>query len=74
MLTIKVNGQVTKLSIGCRTFITLDVLLTMLGSKDQNVILNGKPVDNQNYGSINVCNGDTLKLDGGNTKIKGVTK
>ncbi len=62
MLTITVNGREMKLSIGCRTFVTLDVLLTMLKATVQKVILNGTAISRNEFGTTTVNNHDTLKL------------
>ena len=62
MLTITVNGREMKLSIGCRTFVTLDVLLTMLKATVQEVILNGTAISRNEFGTTTVNNHDTLKL------------
>ncbi len=62
MLTITVNGREMKLSIGCRTFISLDVLLTMLKATVQEVILNGTAISRNEFGTTTVNNHDTLKL------------
>jgi len=51
-----------KLSIGCRTFVTLDVLLTMLKATVQKVILNGTAISRNEFGTTTVNNHDTLKL------------
>lgn len=62
MLTIKVNGREEQLSIGCRTFISLDVLLRMLESKVVQVTLNGKSIDSHQFGATTVNSGDSLLL------------
>ncbi len=62
MLTITVNGRVMKLSIGCRTFISLDVLLTMLKATVQEVILNGTVIPRHEFGTTTVSNNDILQL------------
>jgi len=62
MLTITVNGQEKKLSIGCRTFISLDVLLKMLAADLQLVTLNGAIISRQEFKNITVKSGDSLLL------------
>jgi sulfur carrier protein ThiS len=62
MLTITVNGQVRKLSIGCRTFISLDVLLEMLEADLQFVTLNGEIISRPEFGNTTVKGGDSLLL------------
>lgn len=62
MLTIMVNGNEKKLNIGCRTFVSLDVLLRILESNDQEVTLNGETVYSQGFGMTTVKCGDTLGL------------
>ena len=62
MLTIKVNGREEKLSIGCRTFISLDVLLRMLESDAEQVTLNGKTVSSHQFKTTTVNSGDSLLL------------
>ena len=63
MLTIKVNGREEKLSIGCRTFVCLDVLLKILESDARNVSLNGETFSSNEFGSITIKGGDSLLLD-----------
>jgi hypothetical protein len=63
MLTITVNGRVQKLSIGCRTFISLDVLLKMLEAAVQVVTLNGETVHWQNFASTEVHSGNELVFE-----------
>lgn len=62
MLTITVNGQTEKLNIGCRTFISLDLLLKILESEDQQVTLNGEAICNSVCAKTIVNSGDTLEL------------
>jgi sulfur carrier protein ThiS len=62
MLTITVNGQQKKLSIGCRTFISLDVLLRMLEADVQSVTLNGEIISRQDFGNTTIKGGDSLQL------------
>lgn len=62
MLTIKVNGREEKLSIGCRTFVSLDVLLKILEADVQMVTLNGKTIPSHDFGQTTVNSGDALKL------------
>ena len=49
MMTIKVNGRVEKLNIGCRTAVFLDVLLRILEVGNQSVTLNGEPVQSHEF-------------------------
>jgi hypothetical protein len=64
MLTIKVNGREEKLSIGCRTFVSLDVLLKILEADVQQVTLNGKIISSRECGNTTVKGGDSLLLNG----------
>ena len=63
MLTITVNGQVRMLSIGCRTFISLDVLLRMLETVVQVVTLKGETVHRQSFATTEVHSGDELAFE-----------
>jgi hypothetical protein len=62
MLTIKVNGHVKKLNIGCRTFVALDVLLKTIGSNPQKVMLNGEGVMSDMFAETTVKGDDALVL------------
>lgn len=62
MLTITVNGREEQLSIGCRTFISLDVLLRMLESDAVQVTLNGTTILSHQFATTDVNNGDSLLL------------
>lgn len=62
MLTIRVNGHEEKLSIGCRTFVSLDVLLKILEADVQEVTLNGEVIRSHEFMKTTVKGGDTLKL------------
>jgi hypothetical protein len=62
MLTITLNGRVEKLNIGCRTFVSLDILLKILEADDQEVTLNGETVRSHEFGKTTVTGGDTLGL------------
>jgi len=62
MMTIKVNGRVEKLNIGCRTAVFLDVLLRILEVGNQSVTLNGEPVQSHEFGTVSVKGGDVLKF------------
>jgi sulfur carrier protein ThiS len=62
MLTIKVNGREEKLGIGCRTFVSLDVLLKILEADARTVTLNGETVHSREFATTTVNSGDTLKL------------
>ncbi len=62
MLTIKVDGREVQLSIGCRTFISLDVLLKILESDAGQVILNGVTILGRGFGDTTVKGGDSLQL------------
>lgn len=62
MLTITVNGSEKKLNIGCRTFVTLEVLLDILEANSEEVTLNGDTICNHEFGKIEVKGGDTLRL------------
>jgi hypothetical protein len=61
-MTIKVNGRVEKLHIGCRTSVFLDVLVKVLEVGGQSVTLNGEPVHSNEFGSVSVKGGDVLKF------------
>lgn len=69
MLSIKVNGREEKLGIGCRTFVSLDVLLRILEADVLEVILNGEAVHSGEFTKTTVHGGDTLKLDFANSKL-----
>jgi hypothetical protein len=62
MLTVTVNGRVEKLNIGCRTFVSLDVLLKILSADDSDVTLNGTKISSNNVASTLVMGGDSLAL------------
>ena len=64
MLTITVNGCEEKLNIGCRTFVSLDVLLKILSATESAVTLNGKKISSNNIVSTIVNGGDSLALSG----------
>jgi sulfur carrier protein ThiS len=64
MLTITVNGSEEKMNIGCRTFVSLDVLLKILSANDSAVTLNGKKISSSNATSTIVKGGDSLVLPG----------
>jgi hypothetical protein len=64
MLTITVNGCEEKLNIGCRTFISLDVLLSILSAADTAVTLNGTKISRDNVANTIVNGGDSLLLPG----------
>ena len=62
MLTVTVNGREEKLNIGCRTFISLDVLMKLLAADNQEVTLNGEAVHSHEIGKTTVKGGDTIKF------------
>ena len=64
MLTITVNGCEEKLNIGCRTFVSLAVLLKILSATESAVTLNGKKISSNNIVSTIVNGGDSLALSG----------
>lgn len=64
MLTIMLNGRKAKLNIGCRTFVTLDVLLGLLSAGDSAVTLNNEQVSGRNAAQTIVKDGDSLALPG----------
>jgi hypothetical protein len=64
MLTITVNGSEEKMNIGCRTFVSLDILLKILSANDSAVTLNGKKISSSNVTSTIVKGGDSLVLPG----------
>ena len=64
MLTIRVNGREEKLNIGCRTVVSLDILLKNLEADVQQVTLNGTIISSQECGNITVKGGDSLLLNG----------
>jgi hypothetical protein len=63
MLIIKVNGREEKLSIGCRTFVYLDVLLKILKADVGQVTLNGETINSHLFGTTPVNGGDTLLMN-----------
>ncbi len=63
MLAITVNGQETKLNIGCRTFVGLDVLLKIIEADCRNVHLNGIVIRSREFGKTTVKGGDSLLLE-----------
>jgi hypothetical protein len=64
MLTITVNGSEMKVNIGCRTFVSLDVLLRILEGNDSSVTLNGRKIGRDDVTSTLVQGGDSLALPG----------
>lgn len=62
MLTIKIDGRDEQMSIGCRTFVSLDVLLRMLESDAAQVTLNGTEISRRHFETTTVNNGDSLLL------------
>lgn len=62
MLAIKVDGHEAQLSIGCRTFVSLDVLLGMLESDAAQVTLNGTTISRRHFETTTVNSGDSLLL------------
>jgi len=62
MLTIMVNGREEKVSIGCRTFVSLDVLLNILESSAQQVTLNGVTIRSHEFSQTTVNGGDVIKM------------
>lgn len=62
MLTIIVNGREVKVSIGCRTFVSLDVLLRILKVGPVEVRLNGETVLCAEFERSVVKGGDTLSF------------
>jgi sulfur carrier protein ThiS len=62
MMTIKVNGRVEKLHVGCRTSVFLDVILRVLEVGAPTVSLNGEPVQSHEFGTVTVKAGDVLKF------------
>jgi hypothetical protein len=64
MLTVTVNGREEKLNIGCRTFVSLDVLLRILSADDVDVTLNGTKISSNKVESTLVMGGDSLLLPG----------
>ena len=60
MLTITLNGRKEKLNIGCRTFISLDVLLKILSATDSAVTLNGTDISSNKIAATIVNAGDSL--------------
>jgi hypothetical protein len=63
MLTITLNGQVEKINIGCRTFISLNSLLDTLESENKCATLNGVKVAHHNFSNTDVKGGDVLVLE-----------
>jgi hypothetical protein len=62
VLTIIVNGHEKKINIGCRTFVSLDVLIGLLEADDQEITLNGEAFRNHEFGKTMVNGGDSLTL------------
>ena len=62
MLTIMVNGQEEKVSIGCRTFVSLDVLLKIFESNAQQVKLNGVTIRSHEFSKTTINGGDIIKM------------
>lgn len=62
MLTIKVNGREEKVSIGCRTFVSLDVLLKIFESDALQVTLNGATIRSHEFSKTTVNGGDSIKM------------
>ena len=60
MLTIMVNGHEEKVSIGCRTFVCLDVLLKIFASDARQVILNGITIRSHEFAQTTVNGGDII--------------
>ena len=63
MLTISINGSDKKLNIGCRTFVSLDVLMKILEASNQKITLNGEAVSSTEFAKTTVKGGDNLILD-----------
>ena len=63
MLTIIVSGRIEKLSIGCRTCASLDVVLRLLDADVQQITLNGTIVTSAAFGTTTVQSGDKLQLN-----------
>ncbi len=61
MLSIKINGKEEKVSIGCRTFVCLDVLLNILESSARQVTLNGVTIGSHEFALTTVHGGDIIK-------------
>lgn len=62
MLTIKVNGREEKVNIGCRTFVSLDVLLKIFESDARQVTLNGEAIQSHGFAQTAVTGGDIITL------------
>jgi sulfur carrier protein ThiS len=62
MITITVNGREEKVNIGCRTFVSLDVLLKIFESDVRQVTLNGESIHSHVFAQTTVQGGDTIKL------------
>jgi hypothetical protein len=63
MLTISINGSDKKLNIGCRTFVSLDVLMKILEANNKKMTLNGESVSSTEFAKTTVKGGDALILD-----------
>jgi len=57
-----VNGQEEKVSIGCRTFVSLDVLLKIFESNAQQVKLNGVTIRSHEFSKTTINGGDIIKM------------
>ena len=64
MLTITLNEREEKFNIGCRTFVSLDVLLRLLSANDSDVTLNGIKISSNKMANTMVNGGDSLVLPG----------
>lgn len=62
MLTIKVNGREEKVNIGCRTFVSLDVLLKIFETDARQVTLNGETIQSREFAQTTVTGGDIVTL------------
>lgn len=62
MLMIRLNGREEKLNIGCRTFVSLDVLLKSIKAGVNLVVFYGEPVRKLDFPQVTVKGGDVLLL------------
>jgi sulfur carrier protein ThiS len=64
MMTITVNGREEKLNIGCRTFVSLAELLSLLRMERQYAlaIVNGSSIPHRDFSSSMIKSGDGIRL------------
>jgi hypothetical protein len=66
MLTLKINGEEEKISIGCRTFVSLYELLHLLeipSGTDLTIKINKQNIEPHEYMLQNVSSSDRLTIE-----------